>query len=47
MMMDDLGMPARQEREGTTRANDVHRLPQAVQNEHRLVERRFHTGARQ
>ena len=38
---------ARQEPEGPLRANDVHRLPQAVQDEHRLIERRFHTRIRQ
>lgn len=47
MVMYDLGVSPREEREGTPSANHVNRLPKAVQNEHRLVERRFHTGAGQ
>jgi len=46
VMVDDLRVAAGQKPEGAARANDVHRLPEAVQHEHGLVERGFHTGAK-
>ena len=44
VMMDHVRMAPRQQRKRAARANDVHRLPQAVQNQHRLIERGLHTG---
>ena len=44
MMMHDMRMASRKQSERTASANDVNCLPKAVQHEHRLIERGFHTG---
>ena len=44
MMMHDMRMTSREQSECAARANDVNCLPEAVQHEHRLIERGFHTG---
>ena len=41
-LVDDLRVFAGQQGEGAARPNDVHRLPEAVQHEHRLIECSFH-----
>ena len=44
VVMHDAGVPPGQQREGPARANHVHRLPEAVQHQHRLIERGLHNG---
>jgi len=44
MMMHDMRMASREQSESAASANYVNCLPQAVQHEHRLIERGFHTG---
>jgi hypothetical protein len=47
MMVHDMRVAPRQQPKGAAGANHIHRLPEAVQHEHRLIERGFHTGTRQ
>lgn len=42
--MHDMSMTAGEQRKCTAGADHIHGLPQAIQNEHRLVESNFHTG---
>ncbi len=44
MMMNDMSMPTRQEREGTASADHVNRLPKAIEDQHRLIESSLHLG---
>lgn len=44
LRMDDMGVPAREEREGASGADDINRLPEAVKHQHGLIERSLHTG---
>jgi hypothetical protein len=37
VMMDDGGVSPRKQGESAFRADDIHRLPQAIQNQHRLI----------
>jgi len=43
MMMHNLRVTAGQQTEGSLGANNIHRLPEAVKHEHRLIKRGFHT----
>src|SRR5882672_1029458 len=42
-IQDDLGVPLEQERECASGGANVDRLPQAIQHQHLLVEKRTHT----
>jgi len=44
MVMNDLGMAPREQTKGPSGADDIHCLPQAIQNQHWLIKRGFHTG---
>jgi hypothetical protein len=46
VMMNHVGMATRQQREGAASADDIDRLPEAVEHEDRLVERNVHFGPR-
>jgi hypothetical protein len=46
LLVDDVGVAARQEPECPPGANDVNRLPQAVKDKHGLIEGCLHTGHR-
>ena len=43
-MMDDVRVPTGQQRKRSTSADDIDRLPEAIQHQHRLVESNVHTG---
>ena len=43
-MMHHMGVPAGQKRKSSSSADDVDRLPEAIQHQHRLVESNIHTG---
>ena len=42
MMMNDVGMSPRQQSKGATCADDIDRLPQAIEHQHRLVKSYLH-----
>ena len=44
--MNDLGVPARQQRERPAGPDHIHRLPQAVEDQDRLIKRSFHDEVR-
>lgn len=46
MVMHDVCMASRQQRESSFRSNHIYRLPQAVKDEHRLIEGSIHDGFR-
>jgi hypothetical protein len=44
VMMHHMRVPTGQQRKSSTSADDVDRLPEAIQHQHRLVESNVHTG---
>ncbi len=44
MVMHDMRMTPRQQRESALRANHINRLPKAIKDEHRLIESSIHDG---
>ena len=45
LMMDNGGVAPREQREGPAGANHIHRLPEAVEDQHRLIKHGLHNGA--
>jgi hypothetical protein len=44
-MVDDGGVSSREQREGPSGADHINRLPEAVEDQHRLIEHGLHNGA--